>query len=657
MINIKNCPGTLSPGYDTYSPAALKKLFDGKKVSPYLDFSNREGRQKIIDENIGKISISGVQEKLSAIIENGKIILTPEGIQGLYIIKPAPDYRKLNYRQQMPANEHLTMQIARQVYGITVAENGMVFFRNGESAYLTKRFDIRPNGTKIQQEDFASLSGKTSEISGENYKYTGDYVIAGKLIQQFTAAWQVEISKFYRLILFNYLFSNGDAHLKNFSLQKSDNGDYLLSPAYDLLNTSLHIKDEDFALSDGLFDKQYYSEMYLQKGHPTLDDFATFGQLIGVPNKIQDKILNEFIKPQSLVYELTERSFLNKKLQRMYIRGYEEKLNRLIKKESKKNKKLNSPRIIFMGTPDFAVESLRALVEGGYNVVGVITMPDKPVGKHQSVLQASPVKEYALSRNLPLLQPEKLKDSDFIEQLTTWKADLQIVVAFRMLPEIVWNMPSLGTFNLHASLLPQYRGAAPINWAIINGEKETGVTTFFLTHEIDTGKIIFQERIPIKDTDNAEIIHDQLMKIGAKLVLKTVDAIINQEVHPIEQNAITVNEETLKPAPKIFKETCLIDWQKTTKEIYDFIRGLSPYPTAWTELKTPQGEILNLKIFETEKVLKQHNLTAGSIVTDGKKQLDVATSDGFIRIKNLQQAGKKRMPVEDFLRGNARLFV
>jgi len=307
-----------------------------------------------------------------------------------------------------------------------------------------------------------------------------------------------------------------------------------------------------------------------------------------------------------------------------------------------------------MGTPEFAVESLKALVEGGYNIAGVITMPDKPVGKHQSMLQASPVKEYALSNNLPLLQPEKLKDPDFIEQLKAWKADLQIVVAFRMLPEIVWNMPPLGTFNLHASLLPQYRGAAPINWAIINGEKETGVTTFFLTHEIDTGKIIFQERIPIKDTDNAGIIHDQLMKIGAKLVLKTVDAIINSDVHPVEQNT---SEEVLKPAPKIFKETCLIDWRKTTKEIYDFIRGLSPYPAAWTELKTLQGEMLHLKIFETEIVLRQHDLTAGSIVTEGKNQLNIATSDGFIQIKNLQQAGKKRMSVEDFLRGNARGFL
>lgn len=309
-----------------------------------------------------------------------------------------------------------------------------------------------------------------------------------------------------------------------------------------------------------------------------------------------------------------------------------------------------------MGTPDFAVESLRALVENGYNVAGVITMPDKPVGKHQSVLQACPVKEYALSQNLPLLQPEKLKDPDFLKQLQAWKADLQIVVAFRMLPEIVWNMPPLGTFNLHASLLPQYRGAAPINRAIINGEQETGVTTFFLTHEIDTGKIIFQDRIPIEDTDNAGIIHDRLMRTGAKLVIRTVDAIINNEVHSVEQKALISNEEILKPAPKIFKETCRIDWNKTTKEIYDFIRGLSPYPTAWTELKTAENELLILKVFETEKIPEQHNLTPGSVVCDRKKQLDFATSDGFIRIKNLQQAGKKRMSVGDFLRGNARFF-
>ncbi|MDR0865766.1 MAG: methionyl-tRNA formyltransferase [Candidatus Symbiothrix sp.] len=311
----------------------------------------------------------------------------------------------------------------------------------------------------------------------------------------------------------------------------------------------------------------------------------------------------------------------------------------------------NNLRIVFMGTPDFAVESLRALVEGNYNVVGVITMPDKPVGKHQSVLQASPVKQYALSQNLPVLQPEKLKDPGFLEALKAWNADLQIVVAFRMLPEVVWDMPRLGTFNLHASLLPQYRGAAPINWAIINGEKETGITTFFLTHEIDTGKIIYREKVPVEDTDNAEIVHDKLMHLGAKLVVKTVDDILNNSIQPISQEEMVAHTPELKPAPKIFKETCRIDWNKNTKEIYDFIRGLSPYPGAWTELTTSKGERLNLKVFETEKINQSHELPAGAIVSDGKKFMDISTPDGFIRLKNIQQAGGKRMSVEDFLRG------
>ena len=313
-------------------------------------------------------------------------------------------------------------------------------------------------------------------------------------------------------------------------------------------------------------------------------------------------------------------------------------------------------RIVFMGTPDFAVQSLRALVEGGYNVVGVITMPDKPKGKHHSELWQSPVKEYALSRNLPILQPEKLKDEEFIQQLKEWKANLQIVVAFRMLPELVWNMPQFGTFNLHASLLPQYRGAAPINWAIINGEKETGITTFFLTHEIDTGKIIDQEKIEITDTDNAEIIHDKLMNLGAKLVVKTVDNIINDFVQPIEQEKLFTTKSELKPAPKIFKETCKIDWNKNTKEIYDFIRGLSPYPAAWTELTTEKGVSLNLKIFQADKLLEEHNKLSGKIISDGKSFIKVSTNDGFIFFKVIQQAGKKKMSVEDFLRGNSHSF-
>ncbi|MCL2650173.1 MAG: methionyl-tRNA formyltransferase [Candidatus Azobacteroides sp.] len=323
-----------------------------------------------------------------------------------------------------------------------------------------------------------------------------------------------------------------------------------------------------------------------------------------------------------------------------------------------------SLRIVYMGTPDFAVESLKALVEGGYNIVGVITMPDKPIGKSHSVLSCSPVKEYALSQNLPLLQPEKLKDPGFLEALKKWNADLQIVVAFRMLPEVVWNMPRLGTFNLHASLLPQYRGAAPINWAIINGETETGITTFFLTHEIDTGKIIDQVKIPISDTDNAEIIHDKLMHLGASLVIKTVDNILNDSIKPIDQEDLFQNlgetafgNSQLKSAPKIFKETCRIDWTKDVKSIYDFVRGLSPYPAAWATLKTLQGEEITLKIFETEKHFENHDLDFGTIKTDGKSHLDIAVKNGFIRLLSIQQAGKKRMSTADFLRGNGHSFV
>ena len=240
-------------------------------------------------------------------------------------------------------------------------------------------------------------------------------------------------------------------------------------------------------------------------------------------------------------------------------------------------------RIVYMGTPDFAVESLRALVEGGYNIVGVITMPDKPVGRHGSVLQASPVKQYALSKGLPVLQPEKLKDEAFLSELRALKADLQIVVAFRMLPEVVWDMPRLGTFNLHASLLPQYRGAAPINWAVINGDTETGATTFFLTHEIDTGKIIRQKHLPIADTDDVGIVHDGLMTMGAGLVLETVDLLLEGKTDAVPQEEFYKDPSELRPAPKIFKETCRIDWLQPVKRVYDFIRGLSPYPAAWTE--------------------------------------------------------------------------
>ncbi|MGN0048409.1 MAG: methionyl-tRNA formyltransferase [Bacteroides sp.] len=306
-------------------------------------------------------------------------------------------------------------------------------------------------------------------------------------------------------------------------------------------------------------------------------------------------------------------------------------------------------RIVYMGTPDFAVESLRRLVEGGYNVVGVITMPDKPAGRGHK-LQYSPVKQYALSQGLPLLQPEKLKDESFLESLHAWQADLQIVVAFRMLPQVVWDMPRLGTFNLHASLLPQYRGAAPINWAVINGDTETGITTFFLKHEIDTGEVIQQVRVPIADTDDVGIVHDRLMMLGGQLVTETVDAILSGQVTTIPQEEMA-SGEVLRPAPKIFKETCRIQWNNPAKRIYDFVRGLSPYPAAWSELHLPTGEILTVKVFETEKLPAVHSLTVGSIQTDGKKYLRVAVADGFIGIRSLQLPGKKRLAVDELLRG------
>lgn len=303
-----------------------------------------------------------------------------------------------------------------------------------------------------------------------------------------------------------------------------------------------------------------------------------------------------------------------------------------------------------MGTPEFAVESLKRLVEGGYNIVGVITMPDKPMGRHGSVLQPSPVKQYAVSQGLKVLQPEKLKDEQFLAELRELKADLQIVVAFRMLPEVVWNMPPMGTFNLHASLLPQYRGAAPINWAVINGDTETGITTFFLKHEIDTGEIIDQVRVPIADTDNVEIVYNRLMMLGGDLVLKTVDAILDGNVKTTPQEELAQIEE-LRPAPKIFKETCRIDWTQGVKKVYDFVRGLSPYPAAWTELHQGEQAPVMLKIFETEKQYYSHNYQPGSIDTDKKTYFRIATTDGYLNIRSLQLAGKKRMEVTDFLRG------
>lgn len=302
-------------------------------------------------------------------------------------------------------------------------------------------------------------------------------------------------------------------------------------------------------------------------------------------------------------------------------------------------------RIVYMGTPDFAVESLKRLVEGGYNVVGVVTMPDKPAGRGQKI-KYSAVKEYALSKGLYIMQPEKLKDESFLNELKSLNADLQIVVAFRMLPESVWNMPPMGTFNLHASLLPQYRGAAPINWAIMNGDKESGVTTFFLTHEIDTGNIIMQRTVAIGDDDCAGTLHDNLMYVGAEMVCETVDAIAEGNIEPKEQ---PMNIE-LKTAPKIFKNDCKIEWSESAEKIRNKIRGLSPYPAAWGALDMCNNEEpLAVKIFSADIVSGNGN--AGAIKTDGKRFIEVACGDGALRITSLQLPGKKRLTVEELLRG------
>lgn len=306
-------------------------------------------------------------------------------------------------------------------------------------------------------------------------------------------------------------------------------------------------------------------------------------------------------------------------------------------------------RIVYMGTPDFAVEPLSKLVEGGYNIVGVITMPDKPIGRHQNELSASPVKKYAVEHGLRVLQPAKLKDPEFVEELRSLQADLQIIVAFRMLPEVVWNMPRYGTFNLHAALLPQYRGAAPINWAIINGDTETGITTFFLDHDIDTGSVIQRVPVPILDTDNVEDVHDKLMHLGSDLVVETVDNILAGTVTPIPQSELQT-DEPLRPAPKIFKETCRIDWTQGVKRTYDFVRGLSPYPAAWTEL-TYNGKTSVLKVYTTSKEFCEVSEPIGTIVTDGKTYLKVAQADGYQHLLTIQLAGKKRMQTADFLRG------
>lgn len=327
MKNIEVCPGTLAAGYDKYSPSCIRNMFGGKQVSPFLDFSYDADHENFI-ASINRISISGVQEKLSAIICDRKICLTPEGKHGHYIIKPAPDYKHLRFRDQIPANEHLTMQIARQVYKIRTAENGVAFFPDGKIVYITKRFDYAADDTKIAQEDFASLAGKTANTLGKDFKYTGSYEDAAMLLRKSVAAWQVEMSKFFTLVVFNYLFGNGDAHLKNFSLQQTASGDYIMTPAYDLLNTSIHINDSDFALQEGLMPKEFHSEIYLNTGHPCRDDFAKFGLRIGVLQKKINTIIELFATEQPMVYELIERSFLDERTKRMYKRSYKERLHR-----------------------------------------------------------------------------------------------------------------------------------------------------------------------------------------------------------------------------------------------------------------------------------------------------------------------------------------
>lgn len=312
-------------------------------------------------------------------------------------------------------------------------------------------------------------------------------------------------------------------------------------------------------------------------------------------------------------------------------------------------------RIVFMGTPGFAVASLKKLVENGYNVVGVITAPDKPAGRGKKLTE-SEVKKYAAEKGLKILQPEKLKNQVFLEELKSLQADLQVVVAFRMLPEVVWNMPRLGTFNLHASLLPQYRGAAPLNWAIINGETKTGVTTFLLDHEIDTGKILFQHEIEIGENDTVGDIHDFLMETGAELVRQTVDALAEGNAKPVPQSELIANDQ-IKHAPKIFKEDCKIDWSKNMQAVRNLIRGLSPYPAAWANLVHKEsGRTLPCKIFFAQPVISEETALAGTIDSDDETYLNVACGDGWLEITDLQLSGKKRMNTTDFLHGFRKVF-
>lgn len=301
-----------------------------------------------------------------------------------------------------------------------------------------------------------------------------------------------------------------------------------------------------------------------------------------------------------------------------------------------------------MGTPEFAVESLKALLDSGKNVICVVTAPDKPAGRGKQI-HSSPVKDFALLNHLPVLQPANLKDPDFISSLTSYQPDLSVVVAFRMLPEIVWALPRMGTFNLHASLLPNYRGAAPINWAVINGEKETGVTTFLIDHEIDTGKILLQAKTHIAEKETAGDLHDRLMVMGAELVVKTVGMMALGKIEAIEQTNFQTGR-VIKPAPKIFKDNCRINWEEPVEQVYNFIRGLSPYPAAFTELFS-KSEKHMVKIFQAGKIKIKHQVSPGTLETDGKNLLRIAAKGGYIDVKSLQLAGKKRLQIDEFLRG------
>ncbi len=325
---LKYCPGTLAEGFSSYSPGCLRKLFNGKKVSHILPFESPQKNEEVASlfmENRKRISISGVQEKLSFLLEKNQLRLTKEGEHGTYILKPIPkDLKKVD---QVPANEHLTMQIAKQVYGINMAENALIFFKDGSPAYLTKRFDVKPDGTKWGKEDFASLAGKTKDNAGPDFKYEYSYEEMGYLIQKFVPAWRVEIEKYFSLVVFNFLFSNGDAHLKNFSLLESSAGDYLLGPAYDLINTGLHVDDTDFALDTGLFADGYKSQAYLKKGHPSKTDFIEFAKRIGVAEGRIVKLLKPFLEKQMMVESLISRSFLNDESKRGYLLMYRTKRN------------------------------------------------------------------------------------------------------------------------------------------------------------------------------------------------------------------------------------------------------------------------------------------------------------------------------------------